>query len=839
MIIRSLLLLLLISSPAWAATKYVDNSGSPACDDDPGNGSEIAPWCTITYALTQISASDTLFVKAGTYAEDFTIGSSLAGSSGNPTIIQAFSGDTPTIGTLGNTGRVKILTTSWIVFDGFIVTDLNQGIFIEDSSEIIIQNNTVHNMGQEGIRVRSPISSSFNILIQDNEVYNTGTVSNGEGVYVGEGGAGDDTNNVTVLNNLIHDTTDEAIEFKPDSHDNIADGNTIYNCLHGFGSTVGCIEVNQTVSYASDPAHIIRNNIIYDSRTAIRAGTGCTIYNNVIYNLTASHNGVYVDNADSDSWTRVIYHNTIDLAAANAVNISAGTTDVKNNIGPTTTDNIATSSAYYFDPTNGDYHTVVGSTPVDSGLDLTSTVPTDLEGKTRPSVTPDVGAYELVDDWYAASCSVSDVQAAADESSDGHRVLLPPGNCTWSSKITITNKGISLIGSGIGSTNITNGFSSGDTLHIDLQSGDPTFIFTAIRYDGNDLDTSGNALMTLEGGGIDSFRVHDAEFINLNGSAILIDNLGLEVTGVIDNNTFHMGTGAGDKSIRIFGQFAAGRDPFDRGLELGSENFIFIEDNFFDYAAKEDGALDAFGGARYVYRYNNAPETLVGHHGADTGNLAGTHSFEIYENTFPRTEIGDIRALFFRSGTGVVFNNTWTGDYGSIDLANFRSRPEVHSPWGECAGASSWDENQSGESGYACLDQIGHVFTSSSGGSNTLDPLYLWSNSLDGSPITVAVSEVSMENHIEPNRDYYVEDVSFDGTSGVGVGLLSSRPSTCTPIVGYWATDESTLYRCNSTDTWTNYYTPFTYPHPLRGVEATTGAGTFGPIIIQGPVVFQ
>ncbi len=69
---------------------------------------------------------------------------------------------------------------------------------------------------------------------------------------------------------------------------------------------------------------------------------------------------------------------------------------------------------------------------------------------------------------------------------------------------------------------------------------------------------------------------------------------------------------------------------------------------------------------------------------------------------------------------------------------------------------------------------------------------------------------------------------------GVGAGPLASRPSACTVGVGYWATDQSisdlsgmvgsspanpisgTLYKCTSTNTWTTYYTPYTYPHPLR-----------------------
>ena len=62
-----------------------------------------------------------------------------------------------------------------------------------------------------------------------------------------------------------------------------------------------------------------------------------------------------------------------------------------------------------------------------------------------------------------------------------------------------------------------------------------------------------------------------------------------------------------------------------------------------------------------------------------------------------------------------------------------------------------------------------------------------------------------------------MEVPSFNGTAGTGTGLLSARPSTCTPQVAYWATDTNTLYQCSSANTWKSYYTPYQYPHPLQG----------------------
>lgn len=399
-------LIIFFANTAYAAIYYVNNSGSPACSNISSNGTDAKPWCSINYGLSRIGSGDTLYVKSGTYHEDVYINGP-AGSAGTPTTISAYPGHTVTI--LGdgiNSGRVKIDSTSYVTFNGFNITNFNQGLFVVSSHHIMVSHCTVYNIGQEGMHV---LTASHDVIIDACTVHDTGTWAyDGEGIYVGTSTSGsyDNTYNVTISNTTIYNTTNEAIELKPGTHGCIIDGNTIYSANtvnNGYGGAA--IEVNQAVAspqhYDSDPQHIIRNNTIHDVgptpadaffSSAIRAGTGCSVYNNVIYNITSPGRGIFSDNQANDSYTRKIYHNTVDVASARAIVNVSGTMDSKNNIGPNTPNNLATSNAFYVSEPGRNYHLVAGAAPIGAGVNLLSMVPTDKDGVTR-TLPVDTGAY--------------------------------------------------------------------------------------------------------------------------------------------------------------------------------------------------------------------------------------------------------------------------------------------------------------------------------------------------------------------------------------------------------------------------------------------------------------
>ncbi len=111
-------------------------------------------------------------------------------------------------------------------------------------------------------------------------------------------------------------------------------------------------------------------------------------------------------------------------------------------------------------------------------------------------------------------------------------------------------------------------------------------------------------------------------------------------------------------------------------------------------------------------------------------------------------------------------------------------------------------------------------------------PCYEWLNSVPGSLVPLFHTDGAVS--VVANRDYYDYTGSTSVTNGVGAGALASRPASCVTGVAYFATDQGSwntssngsgngvLYKCTSTNTWTSYYTPYTYPF-------VTGAGGTAP----------
>lgn len=396
-------------------------------------------------------------------------------------------------------------------------------------------------------------------------------------------------------------------------------------------------------------------------------------------------------------------------------------------------------------------------------------------------------------------------------------MTIEPANCTaaWNN-LTISGKYITLNGNG---ANIERSGTSGQAVAITVNSGGLTRL---TNFDFSETDDSGfspEAIVgvsscTYSGASPNaSFRIDNSTF---TGDGVTHIYIGCHGRGLIDNNTFDVASG--NEVIQNFGGGDGASTGWTDDVAPGSADAMYVEDNTFNGTGGADKTAQ-FYGSRGVYRYNTWDCVQMDVHG---NRPRSGRWWEAYNNTHLRVSCSasyNNRWYQIRGGSGLIFNNTMTAD--SDDNILFWQDGTSPGPGHPSGGP----RNVSGGE-----DHVG------SGKNQVQTAAYVFGNvSLDSIGVDQADTG-SCGSCIAANRDYFAEGGSFDGTSGVGVGVRSSRPATCSlgsggdPGVGYWSTDQGgdwdtthggsndgCLDVCTATNTWTNCsYTPYTYPHPLR-----------------------
>jgi hypothetical protein len=472
--------------------------------------------------------------------------------------------------------------------------------------------------------------------------------------------------------------------------------------------------------------------------------------------------------------------------------------------------------------------------------------------------------------YTAANCSQSAVQAAINQElanpMDGDTIAIPAGTCTWtgttvvsgSFSTSVTIKGAGAVSSTTGGASTTG---SDQTVIIDNLNRPNTTIKLSIAA-GKTLRITGIAIVQnsssqavnngiLSVGGAGTFRMdHCHQYLTKQTIGTWI---GGALTGVIDHNYFEAAPGTLTNDIAFHNGASWNGDTAGYGDKSwadtehwGSNRFIFAEDNRFYNGDPSDSST----GGRFVFRYNTVTVSSAAggggqmyNHGLTPGRDRGMRAAEIYYNTFAYPSTGNQPTFSVNAGTLLYWNNTVTNYYPGAVMMDYQRDGGAYpgqwgappNGWGTCTGTSgtTWD----GSGGYPCMDApargAGDLLTgnststaiNSATGTKTwlrqaLSPMYLWGNTYTGvgSLISSGVSTAL----VQQNRDYYQSAGAVSGSTGVASGLSSARPPTCkagpggnTPGVGYWATDEKKLYVCTATNTWTMYYSPYTYPHPL------------------------
>ena len=403
--------------------------------------------------------------------------------------------------------------------------------------------------------------------------------------------------------------------------------------------------------------------------------------------------------------------------------------------------------------------------------------------------------------------------------SSGDIINIPADTVTWSDNLGITI-GINLIGSGKLTTVITSNYDAINDgtrnpnnflVHYNPANNADTLRISGITFDmDNKCDgiSLTNDTETETYIRIDNCIIKDVDYAG-SGRAIVVNGT---VYGVIDNNEIS----GSDKLIDSYGNTEDSWDSLS--FSYGTKYNIHYEDNTF---TANSGCHSTGQGARYCARFNTYNfDREVGMypwfdaHGNQPSGV-GPMGVEIYHNTATDLDNEDGIGIFdHRGGNGIIFeNNAITG--GSVSA---KVREEY----------------------------VDSLYPTPNNYNMKVDSSYYWNNWRNGVTQVLAIEQYDCCDAIAENSEYFNYNASFDGTAGVGVGLYANMPVTCTTGVAYWATDkggdwnkknaggnDGALYRAVSTDTWELYYTPYIYPHPLRGTAESGGTAKSDVVSIE------
>ncbi len=267
------------------------------------------------------------------------------------------------------------------------------------------------------------------------------------------------------------------------------------------------------------------------------------------------------------------------------------------------------------------------------------------------------------------------LQAAVNSASNGDIIQLPAGQFVLHKSVIIT-KFISIRGKGKTQTILFRSANAPDSYLSNYPSWESMF-----KYNINSTINSGVVVsdMTLKsklpskvnGDGLSlakdigikmirckNFVITRCRFENFGNAAISVVHDDSIVGGLIFKNEFYHNVKGADGLGLGYGVVVYGSNTrWITKPRFGTPNFIFIENNTFDYHRH---SVAAGGCALYVFRHNNVLNNVAGNtsHAIDAHearltageNYYSTRAIEVYSNSIVNTT--------FRDGTSSVANNT-------------------------------------------------------------------------------------------------------------------------------------------------------------------------------------
>jgi hypothetical protein len=370
---------------------------------------------------------------------------------------------------------------------------------------------------------------------------------------------------------------------------------------------------------------------------------------------------------------------------------------------------------------------------------------------------------------------IASIQGAHDAGANGDNIVLPSGTYACNGVVILT-KFISISGQGYANTIL---YRSESTPDATLETWSEFFRFNINSTASSNIRVTNICLKsklpcmnsTVDGGGNDvtaldglslardcgirmtkckDFLIAGCKFENFGNAAIYVEHDDSLVGGAISNNYFlHNAKGKMASGLGYGVVLYGGNTKWLSNPRFGTSNFIFIEDNTFDY---HKHTVAAGGCALYVFRHNTVLNNIAGsstaaidaHEGRGPGNGSNsfaTRAIQVSDNT--------ITNLTFRNGEAWG-NNVTLASVASPTTTDIQHLTEACI---KTRGAASWVYSNTisgyrfgiaisvnascgsscgtypiaGQTGYLSALRYGSAHSGVSNGYD-LDDMFLWGN---------------------------------------------------------------------------------------------------------------